>query len=210
MKSRSRRERDKEKMRRMILDAAKQLFVKEGFENVSMRRIASAIEYSPAALYRYFKNKREILSTIRDEGFRAFVEGQKKRHTRICSPLERLKDGGREYIRFAMRDPDIFYLMFCTTCQEVDLEGELACNADESFILFKQSVADCINEGVFGKSDQETVVFALWAAVHGLSHLINTGRVSALVEEGTVDSLIERVLDFHLRPFLVRETGEQA
>ncbi len=57
MSTKNRREREREKMRRRILDAAKDLFVKEGFENVSMRRIAGVIEYSPGAIYRYFKNK---------------------------------------------------------------------------------------------------------------------------------------------------------
>ncbi len=187
-------------MRRRILDAAKQLFVKEGFDNVSIRRIAGAIEYSPAAIYRYFRNKREMLSVLRDEGFKQFVETQKERAGSIADPLERLRIGGRGYIRFALNEPEYFHLMFCTKCDEVDLEGKLAVSSMESYHLFRQSVEECVELNCFGDIDADTVVFSLWSGVHGLAHLINTGRVNVLVNDLDLDPLIDRILGFQLRP----------
>lgn len=186
-------------MRRSILDAAKQLFVKEGFDNVSMRRIAAAIEYSPAAIYRYFKNKREILSVLREEGFQRFVGEQRQRILDISEPLERLKVGGRGYLQFAINDPDSFHLMFCTDCEEVDLEGQLAESSLASFCLFKQNVSECLDAGHFGNADLETVVFSLWSGLQGLAHLIKTGRVEILGEGIDIDALIDKILAFNLR-----------
>jgi len=200
MSSQTRRERDREKMRRRILDAAKQLFAREGFDNVSLRRIASAIEYSPAAIYRYFKNKREILSVLRDEGFQHFVSAQKQRACTIADPLERLRIGGKEYIRFALAETEYFHLMFCTRCDEVDLEGELAVSSMESYHLFRQSVQECVDLGHFGDLDVDTVVFSIWSGVHGLSHLINTGRVDVLIGNVDLDPLLDRILGFLVRP----------
>ena len=54
-----RKEKQREEIRKMILEASMQLFVKEGFENVSIRKIADLIEYSPTTLYIYFKDKNE-------------------------------------------------------------------------------------------------------------------------------------------------------
>ena len=65
-----RQERDREAVRRGILDAARDLFVKEGFEHVSMRRIAELVEYSPAAIYGYFPSKDDIFFALAEEGFR--------------------------------------------------------------------------------------------------------------------------------------------
>ena len=144
MSTKKRRERDKEKMRERILDAAKQLFVKEGFDNVSLRRIASAIEYSPAAIYRYFKNKREILSVLRNEGFKLYIQMQISRTQKFPNPLERLKESGKGYIQFAMANPGYFQLMFCTNCEQVDLEGEWAESSQQSYSHFRANVEECI------------------------------------------------------------------
>src|SRR5947208_8641755 len=65
-----RQERDREAVRRAILDAARDLFVTEGYQNVSIRKIAERIEYSPAALYGYFGSKDDIFFALAEEGFR--------------------------------------------------------------------------------------------------------------------------------------------
>src|ERR1700745_4340164 len=67
---RERQERDRETVRRAILDAARDLFVDEGFQNVSIRKIAERIEYSPAAIYGYFPSKDDIFFALAEEGFR--------------------------------------------------------------------------------------------------------------------------------------------
>lgn len=200
MSTKTRRERDKEKMRRRILDAAKQLFVKEGFNNVSMRRIASKIEYSPAAIYRYFKNKREIISVLREEGFARYVERQKAGFETYPDPMERLRVGGRGYIRFAMAEPEYYHLMFCTNCNEVDLKGEWAASSIASYSNFRSTVGECIETGYFGDVDLDTVVFALWSGVHGFAHLMSTGQVDILSDDIDIDGLLDRILGFWMRP----------
>src|SRR2546428_6220583 len=65
-----RQERDREAVRRAILDAARDLFVSEGYDNVSIRKIAERIEYSPAAIYGYFPSKDDIFFALAEEGFR--------------------------------------------------------------------------------------------------------------------------------------------
>lgn len=193
-------------MRRRILDAAKRLFVKEGFENVSMRRIATAIEYSPAAIYRYFRSKREILSVLRDEGFRRFVAGQRERSGSHSDPLERLRQSGRGYLEFARREPDYYHLMFSTDCAEVELDGDLAVNSLLSYRLFRESVQDCLDTGRFGDVDPEAAAFAFWSGVHGLANLINTGRFGVMAQAGNHEELIDRILEFTLRSARAEDT----
>src|SRR6516164_6433701 len=65
-----RQERDREAVRRSILDAARELFISEGYRNVSIRKIAEKIEYSPAAIYGYFPSKDDIFYALAEEGFR--------------------------------------------------------------------------------------------------------------------------------------------
>lgn len=187
-------------MRRRILDAAKTLFVRRGFDNVSMRGIASAIEYSPAALYRYFSNKREILTELREEGFVRFVASQRELQLTQPDPRERLRVGGRGYVDFAINEPEYFQLMFCTNCQEVDLEGENAKSSMESFMLFRSTVQECVERGDFGDVPVNVAVLALWSLIHGLAALISSGRVAALTGETDIDRLVGEIVDLGLRP----------
>jgi AcrR family transcriptional regulator len=187
-------------MRRRILDAARQLFVKEGFDNVSLRRIASRIEYSPAALYRYFRNKKEILSALREEGFARFVERQARTRQRYPDPLERLRAGAREYIRFALSEPDHYHLMFSTSCGQVDLDGEWAASSLRSFHMFRDLVVECAATGRFGDVEPDVLVFTLWGQLHGLVHLISTGQMASLSSGADLDGLLDRIIGFGLRP----------
>lgn len=200
MSTKKRRERDKERMRRRILDAAKQLFVKEGFENVSLRRIAGKIEYSPAAIYRYFKNKREILSVLRDEGFARYVERQEKGMEAYPDPMDRLRAGGRAYIKFALSEPEYYNLMYCTNCDQVEMDGEWAASSRAAYNNFRTTLEECIATGHFGDVDLDTVVFAMWSSVQGLAHLMSTGQVNLIQSETDFEPMLDSILNFWMRP----------
>ena len=108
-----RREREKEEVRGRILDAARDLFARDGYEAVTMRKIAEAIEYSPTAIYLHFKDKdalvRELCLVDFDSLAKAF-----QRIAREPDPLERLKKSGLAYAEFALEHPNHYRLMFMT------------------------------------------------------------------------------------------------
>src|SRR2546428_1791099 len=72
-----RQDRDRETVRRASLDAARELFVSEGYNNVSIRKIAERIEYSPAAIYSYFPSKDDIFFELAEEGFRLLSDPER-------------------------------------------------------------------------------------------------------------------------------------
>src|SRR6266704_2957044 len=87
-----RQERDREAVRRAILDAARELFVAEGFRNVSIRKIAERIEYSPAAIYSYFPSKDDIFFALAEEGFRLlFSYGASPRPADAGDPIDSIR-----------------------------------------------------------------------------------------------------------------------
>src|SRR6266850_4742743 len=108
---RERKERNKQKMRDQILKTAMRLFLEEGFGNVSIRRIAGKIEYSPAAIYLYFKDKDDILFALHTAGFDALYKRQQTIR-KIKDPARRLARHGEVYITFALENPEYYNLMF--------------------------------------------------------------------------------------------------
>jgi len=110
-----RHERDREAVRRAILDAARELFVSEGYQNVSMRKIAERIEYSAAAIYGYFPSKDDIFFALAEEGFRLlgdFDDPPRRQRLLALPPLERLRESFWHLYEFGVKYPAYFSLMF--------------------------------------------------------------------------------------------------
>jgi len=112
---RERHERDRETVRRSILDAARDLFVSEGYRNVSIRKIAEKIEYSPAALYGYFPSKDDIFYALAEEGFHLLHTPDNpalNAELQQLAPLERITAIFWRLYEFSREQPQYFELMF--------------------------------------------------------------------------------------------------
>jgi AcrR family transcriptional regulator len=108
-----RQERDREAVSRAILDAARELFVSHGYQEVSIRKIAERIEYSPAAIYSYFPSKDDIFFALAEEGFRLlFSYGATPRTSAPGDPLDRVRAMFWRYYEFSKEHPEYFALMF--------------------------------------------------------------------------------------------------
>ncbi|MCU1349971.1 MAG: transcriptional regulator, TetR family, partial [Acidobacteria bacterium] len=113
MGTRERREREREEIRGRILDAARELFAVEGYDAVTMRRIAERIEYSPTAIYFHFKDKEALLKELCATDFLTLAH-QFAAIGRIDDPIERLRRVGHAYIEFGIDHPNHYRLMFMT------------------------------------------------------------------------------------------------
>jgi len=184
-------------MRQRILRAAMNIFVKEGYEGVSMRRIADEIEYSPGTLYRYFENKYHIMLQLCYQGFERLLAMQLELD-KIADPVERVKTGSRYYVTFALENPEIYELMFATEEIIKQPDGAEESVALKSLKKFVEHVQQCLDAGFFSGGDAETLAIALWASLHGLSSLLIKEQFRFLPEE-RVDEVVEKALAFILR-----------
>jgi AcrR family transcriptional regulator len=108
-----RQEREREAVARAILDAARELFVTHGYQEVSIRKIADRIEYSPAAIYGYFPSKDDIFFALAEEGFRLlFSYGRDPERRPPEDPAEALRQMFWRYYEFSREHPEYFALMF--------------------------------------------------------------------------------------------------
>src|SRR5258708_21474474 len=195
---RERRAREKRYLRQEIMDAASELFVKEGFENVSMRRIADRIEYSPTTIYLYFKDKAELLESICQETFAKLIQRLTKILEQSGDPIERLKRGLLAYVEFGLENPHHYRSTFMTPLpDEVDHEKYVKPEAAgiQAFDFLRRCVYDCIAAGKFKTKDAELARQAVWAAVHGITSLLITHRhFPAVGREQVIRGTIETMV----------------
>ncbi|HEY4063462.1 MAG TPA: TetR/AcrR family transcriptional regulator [Puia sp.] len=177
-----RKEKQKLEIRKMILDASMKLFVEEGFNHVSIRKIAELIEYSPTTVYLYFKDKDEIFFNLHDIGFKMLLEANQNLGS-IRNPLIRLHKMGENYLNFGMKNPEYYNLMFIArepmkTLQNCDWE-----NGDVALGLLKATIQECMDKGYLAKNDAHLVSLSVWSHVHGLVALAIRERMEKFVPQ---------------------------
>jgi AcrR family transcriptional regulator len=170
--SRARREQLKEDLRRIILDAAGELFLEQGYEGFSMRRVAERIGYSATTIYRYYEDKDDLLFAVVNEGFSEFARQLTEAAENGSNPLKRLEALGQAYIRFGLENPVYYQMMFM---QRADLlfesRGEKTPPMIESFDVLQRSVRAAMDAGVMKRGDVETYSRVIWSVVHGVTAL---------------------------------------
>lgn len=176
-----RKEREREEMRKLILDGAQKLFLLNGFDKVSIRNIADEIEYSPATIYLYFKDKNELLYALHQRGFVQMVQ-EFQPLLLLTDPFEKLVEMGRSYIRFAVENPELFDLMFIMTAPMDTLEKKEWVEGDQAFGLLMQVVQECMDAGVFQKHDVQATAMMIWSGIHGYTALFLRKRLGMFPE----------------------------
>ena len=184
--------------RRMILDAARELFSKEGVGNVSMRRIAARVNYSPALIYRYVKNKEELLDLLRTEGYQILLNRMARVDT-AKEPIDHLTDLAVEYVKFGVDYWEYYDLMFHMPIQ-VDEDGTVPVKGYEAVLgMIRTAVARAIEAGHFKGAAPDTAMFMCWAQAHGLLSLHISGRTPFHAGEERAKALLEEIPKAFLR-----------
>ena len=169
-----RRARERDEMRTLILDAARELFAAEGVEAVTMRRIAERIEYSPTAIYFHFRDKESLLTELCDQDFRAFAQGFAAM-AEIADPVERLRASGHSYVEFGLQNPSHYRLMFMTPKAVALQESSIRQGdpAQDAYAFLRGIVAEIIAAGRMREeySDADLASQVIWGGVHGVVSL---------------------------------------
>lgn len=190
-----RKQRDKEQMRERILEAALALFAEKGIEQTSMRAIAERIEYSPATIYLYYKDRNEIVHDLHLEGFmRMNKDMAVLQH--VKDPMERLAAMGRVYVQFAMENVDFYELMFIKKAPLESLEKPEQWKVGAmSFDSLVNVVELCQAEGRFQGKDPVQLSFLIWSCVHGICSLHCCNRID-IIKDIPRATLIENALQY--------------
>jgi len=194
-----RRERQKENLRQEILDAASEMFAKEGYANVSMRKIADKIEYSPTTIYLYFKDKTDLLNQICEETFGKLIATVSEiENSGSDEPINCLRKGMRAYIEFGLKYPNHYEITFITPLADFlgkevhPYEGSMG---QKAFGHIVRQVVGSMEAGQIKKGDVAAVSQTIWAAIHGVTALLISHQDFPFVDRDIlVDSVIKTTI----------------
>jgi AcrR family transcriptional regulator len=186
-----------------ILIAAKELFLREGYEATTIRRIADVVGVSAPALYLYFRDKDAIMLALCDQTFASLIEVMEAMEQQPLSPLDRLRRCGAAYIRFALEHPREYWLTFMSgnTPEEVKKRGHRPDTIDPDSPGSKGAVAfaklmgifrDIENSGFHLNYPVETAAELVWMSLHGLvAALINNPEFPWTKRDLLIDGMLD-------------------
>lgn len=195
-----RREREKEEVRRKILDAARALFEAEGYDNVTMRRIAEAIEYSPTTIYLHFEDKDDLVRALCHEDFGRLFEALSL-IPEATDPVEAIRQLGRAYVGFAVNNPNHFRFMFMSAHHKDENHGPTD-PAWRSFGALLAAVRRAIEAGRFRPIDPLVASQLLWMNVHGIATALVSMPPEKWPHGPAAPDLLEQVIENGIRGLL--------
>jgi AcrR family transcriptional regulator len=196
MNAKDRRTRQREELKGLILDAARDIFLRDGDGRISMRQLAGKIDYSPGTIYLHFPSKDALLSALVEESFAKLSQALRK--TRRDDPVETLRLGLKAYVHFGLRHPNHYRFAFMRQPKPGPYRTH------DAFEYLRECVRRCIEAGRFRGVDAETSAQLLWAGVHGLTSLFIARRNFPWVRR---EALIDELIGNSIRGLLAEGQG---
>ena len=204
MGTKERREREREERRQAILQAARTIAGEEGWQAVTIRRVADSVEYSPPTIYEHFASKDAMLLELMRAGFASLLEAMQRVSAHAPNPEARVLALAQAYWDFAWEHPEMYQVMhglggvpFCSDSKVPLPEGALA-EADGVYTFTLDALRDVAPPGM---NELENVVIILWATLHGLVALTMADRIDGgrACAAPLVERAVRGVLAAHLK-----------
>lgn len=162
-----------------ILNCACELYLAEGFDGFSMRKLARTLGVTAPALYRHFESREAVLHEVMGEAYRRLTECL-FRALGESSPGERLRGAAHGYMEFAIENPRLYEVIFLPPriIGTDILPPEVESKACAIGTFWDDRVRECIEAGVLAEGDPTEIGQTLWAHAHGLVTLHLRGRLA--------------------------------
>lgn len=187
--------------RQKILNSALDQFSKEGYEKVSLHKIAANLGYTPAAIYRYFDDKKDIFYKLYLEGF-LLLQKYQQRSRHILDPTKRLETHCQDYIKFAFEHREFYDIMFLLQAPIKKLMDKTDWRrvTSRTILHFRQDV-QAILQKHHSDSEVNIAMLTVWSALHGLISLTIRDRLMPDTKylRTTIHHMIDMLVHTHTR-----------
>jgi AcrR family transcriptional regulator len=190
-------------LRRLILDTTRHLLVQEGYQNLSMRKIARSIGYSATSIYLHFDSKDALLHALIHEGMMRLYDALTdvvERHA--DDPIARLEALCRRFIDFGLENPEYYEIMFQLRPERMErYPAKKYRQARRNLDCFAEALAEGAQRGVLAADDAHVCASTIWASLHGTVSLLLAERVDVRIDpEAFIESAIQQTMRSYTRP----------
>ena len=174
-------------LRRRILDGARHLLVRGGYQNLSMRRLARAIGYSATSIYLHFESKDDLFHALIDEGMERLHARLREAAEAVAEPSAQLRALCRAFARFGLENPEYYEVMFLLRPETMErYPPEKYRRARRNLDLVQGILRRGVEQDAFDVPDPLVAASGVWASLHGTVSLLLSRRVDARIDPGAL------------------------
>ncbi|MGB8601260.1 MAG: TetR/AcrR family transcriptional regulator [Rhizomicrobium sp.] len=179
--------------RHRLCHTASRLFVEKGLAGVTMRELAAALGVSAMTPYRYFRNKEEILATVRAQAFNQLADDLAVANQAARSNLDRLNALHKAYLHFALENPNRYKLMLDQGEDDAEAYPELGQAQDRCSHWLTDYVGGLVASGYLN-GNPRVIAYTLWSSMHGAIALRFAGKLDAECDLSLIVETAHRAL----------------
>ena len=184
-------------LRRAILDQTRHLLIADGYNSLSMRKIARAVGCSATSIYLHFENKDALFHALIDEGMDVLYERLREATEATGDPVARLAALSRVYVRFGLDNPEYYEIMFMLHLEHMSrYPAEKYRRARRNLRLFAQTLRDGTDADLFDVPDARIGASVMWSVLHGTVALLLARRLDVRIDQTAfIEATVQHVID---------------
>lgn len=186
--------RKQEEIRRTILTAARDIVSREGVQGLSVRKLTDAIEYSPAIIYHYFKDKNDIIASLANEGYEKILASIREVPPNEEAPEEEIREIFIRYMKAALESPEEYKAFLLqddpSVLERTALLHRGVSEASPTMQALCRTLRRGMEQGRFAPGDAELTAQILWTSAFGL-------LIKLILEKGVTEEQIDRLIGRH-------------
>ena len=191
-------------LRETILTESRSMMIREGFANLSMRKIATEVGVTATSIYLHFKNKEDLLYALMDESISELNNKLQQAAESGSDPLESLDAVARTYIEFGLAHPQEYEMVFLVRAEELPrYPKDKFREARRGYEILASLIDDGVKAGLLEDDDSLTSAYTIWAQMHGVVSVILNRRLDTRIgQKDFINNSIEHII----QGFLARRT----
>lgn len=190
-------------LRDQILQISRDLLFNDGYQSLSMRKIAGKIGVSATSIYLHFKNKDELIHTLIEESvddLSAFIENHVNRQSGC---IDRFKATVQSYVEFALNNPEKYEIIYIVQPFKMSrFPKEKFRKIRRSYEWLADVLIECVNEGLMILEDPLLAAYSVWAQVHGIVSVVLSQRLDARINK---ECFINESIELITHGFLLKQ-----
>ncbi len=160
-------------LKKALIQAAIFLIKKEGYLSLSLRKVSRIAGVSQAAPYRHYEDVEALLADVALEGFKLLTS--KLKHVKKLYqkfPLLQFREAGISYVDFALKNPDLFQIMYGNQIENHSKFEALISAEEDTFQVLIEIITECEKQGILVSKNIKKTSMAAWTMVHGIAVLL--------------------------------------
>lgn len=191
-------------LREEILDVSKELLIKNGFGNISMRKIAKRLDVTATSIYLYFKNKDELLLSLIEESINDLNRSLKNSLVDGDDPVEQFESIINAYIGYALNHPQEYEIIYMVRAEEMPkYPKEKFEQIRDTYEILEKVIREGKEKELFEVDNPLISAYSIWAQTHGIVSVVLNKRLDTRIP---TQQFINQAVEHLVQGFLVQKT----